>query len=210
VLTRDTSKEDYSQTNEDVTVTNAFDDGAAGANQLYLITGAPAHDERSTTQAVTDRWNVTDEVKATYLRLPVGTQFHFRKRWTFNMGAQHMLVNTTRETEVGIPADGNGRTVTTVVTTAGATTTVTNPTSASTRSTKVTDKTRSNHTTYWYGLSVDITDAVQLDINGFLDTDSFDGTLNRGLPSPNFSSGGSFGDVEFWRNLAISMKYIFW
>jgi len=210
VLTRDRSTEDYRHTNEDVVITDAFSDGNDGANVLFGVTGLAAYDERATTATTIDAWNVKDEIKVTYLRLPVGTQFHFLKRWTFNMGAQHVLVNTKRETRVGIPADGNGMTTTTQTSESAGTTTTTYPTSAEMQATTVIDRTRSNHTTYWYGLSVDITDAVQLDINGFLDSDSPDGGLDRGLPNPSFSGGGSFGNVEFWRNLAISMKYMFW
>ncbi|MBZ0267248.1 hypothetical protein K8I85_03770 [bacterium] len=211
VLTRNTWTDDYMETFDEVTVTNAFNDGAPGDNALYDLTASnPAYDERSTTERIVDTYNVKDESKVTYLRLPVATQFHFRKRWTFNMGAQHMIMNTTRETNFDIPNNGPEGTVTTASVAAGASTVSGFPTSDYTEATTVTDRDRMNWTTYWYGLSCDITDAVQVDINGFLDTNSYDNVLNRGLPSPNLSGSGSITSVDFFRNLAISMKYIFW
>jgi hypothetical protein len=210
ILTRNTWTDDYTETFDEVTVTNAFSDGAPGNNVLEGLTGdTGTYDERSTTERVLDTYDVKDESKVTYLRLPVATQFHFRKRWTFNMGAQHMIMNTTRETNFDIPNNGPDGTVTTTSVTNG--TTVSGfPVSDYTEATTVTDRDRTNWTTYWYGLSVDITDAVQVDINGFLDTNSYDNVLNRGLPTPNLSGSGSITSVDFFRNLAISMKYIFW
>lgn len=211
ILTRAAWTDDYEETLNSTMITGRFDDGAAGANALYDLSLNPTHDERSTVTVVDSTLSVKDETKNTFLRLPVATQFHFKKRWTFNMGAQHMILNTTRETNFDVPASGNGLTMQTVNSVlAGDPTVSYTSTQVDSRSTTITDRYRSNWTTYWYGLSVDITDAVQVDINGFLDTNSYDNVLDRGLPTPNLSGSGSITSVDFFRNLAISMKYIFW
>jgi len=66
----------------------------------------------------------------------------------------------------------------------------------------VTDKDKANWTTYWYGLSVMITDSAQLDINGMFDTSSY--------PDRGYPYAAQIFDLAFFENLAISLKYIFW
>ncbi|GJM43235.1 MAG: hypothetical protein DHS20C21_00770 [Gemmatimonadota bacterium] len=209
VVTRSTGKDDYravTQANFD----ESRDDGDPGANVLFGVNPNPDYNEGTITRRRTDTNDVTDETKVTSLRFPVGAQFHFRDRWTFNMGAQHIQSNVTREMVVAQPAGLNGITETTTVDATG-TSTVSRSTSEFTGSTTVTHKDRTNRTTYWYGVSVDITDAVQLDVNGFLDTNSGDHTTDdAGRPTGELTGGGTFGDIAFWRNLAVSLKFIFW
>jgi hypothetical protein len=133
----------------------------------------------------------------------VGGQFHFKTRWTVNVGAAHTIESLERETGVTLPAGGNGTaTVTFTDYSTPANNTVTYVDPGIDEDHTVTDKARENHTTYWYGLSVMLTDAAQLDINGIFDTHS--GT------SPGLTDHPSIFDTDFYRSLALSLKYIFW
>ncbi len=211
ILTRETWKEEYDQTSVTTAVSSRFDDGSGtfGDNLLYAATGSdPAYNEVSVTSITTDAQDITDETRTTWIRLPVGGQFHFKDRWTFNLGAQHTMVRVDRDTSVRQGPDGGGQRVDTLVDTAAGTTSVNYGTVESAQDLTVKDKATANTTTYWYGISVMITDAAQLDVNGFFDTHSGDDSVGGG--SPDFDSGTSLSDVDFFRNLAISLKYIFW
>lgn len=203
VLTRESWTEDYTQNSVSRVVNARFDDGSGtfGDNALYAATGSnPAFNEISSVTVTTDIQDVDDETRSTWVRLPVGGQFHFKERWTFNLGAQHTMVNTTRRTTVDQGPDGAGQEVTTTIDTAAGTTVVTYDTGGSESGVTVTERARDNFTTYWYGISVLITDAAQLDVNGFFDTHGPDDS----------GRGGSIGDVDFFRSLSISLKYMFW
>ena len=213
IVSRQNWTDEYRQVDEVLVVTDRFDDGDAGNNTLYTASGAnPAFNEEQTVITATETIDVNDETRTTTLRLPVGAQFHFKERWTINVGAQHTIVNAERETSLDAPLAGNGPAVTTYTDIGGAgTPPVPNPEyddDGIEADAQVTDKVGYNTTTYWYGLSVMITDAAQLDINGFFDTHSSDDSENSG--SPDFSDSGQIFDVDFFRNLAVSLKYIFW
>jgi hypothetical protein len=212
IVTRQTSSDEYRQITEDRSVIAKFDDGAAGNNALFALTSDPAHNEEETVIVDTSTADINDELRATTLRLPVGAQFHFKERWTVNIGAQHTIVNGERETQATAPLGGNGPVVTTYTDIGGAgTPPVPNPSYAGNGfdgDAQITDKAGFNTTTYWYGLSVMITDAAQLDINGFFDTHSSDNTEESS--GPDFNDSGQIFDVDFFRNLAVSLKYIFW
>lgn len=205
IVTRATQTDEYTQTFTTVEVTDRFDDGfgTLGGNELVTASGNPAFNEEQTEFRDADTAEINDETRATAIRLPVGAQFHFRDRWTVNVGAQHVIQSVERETSAAFPAATNGPDVVTFTDffdPANNTTTFLDP--GFDEDQTITDKSRENHTTYWYGLTVMLTDAAQLDINGVFDTYN------------NFSPGGgdnpSIFDVEFFQSLALSLKYIFW
>ncbi|MFN8179853.1 MAG: hypothetical protein U0167_18120 [bacterium] len=203
ILSRENVTSKYTQKENDHWTSSAFDDGDPGVNTLAGTAGAfynefsDVHDQIFTN-------DVNDEVRSTFIRLPVGAQFHFADRWTVNVGAQHMIVNVERETNLKAPIGGNLPEVETLTVrgTPDVVTTTYHDDGFEADAT-VTDKANSNHTTYWYGLSIMLTDAAQLDINGIFDTYSNGG-------SPGYYNNPSIFDTDFYRNLAISLKYIFW
>lgn len=215
ILTRQTWTEDYEQVWHDVEIFNGFDDGDAGNNTLYAAAGNnPLYNEEYSRFEQTETLNINDEMRYTSVRLPVGAQFKFKDRWTVNVGAQHTIANYERETKGTEPLAGNMPGTETYVDVGGAGTAPSpNPvydTSGFDADRTLNDKSADNWTTYWYGLSVMITDAAQLDINGFFDSHSFDRNTSDGYLGPQFSDTGQLFDVDFFRNLAISLKYIFW
>lgn len=215
ILTRQTWVEEYTQNENYVEIFNGFDDGDAGNNTLYAAAGNnPLYNEEFTRYEENFAIDIEDEMRYTTVRLPVGAQFSFGERWTVNVGAQHTISNYERETTGQADLADNGPGVETYVDVGGAGTPPSpNPeydTSGNEGDVKLNDKDRNNWTTYWYGLSVMLTDAAQLDINGFFDSHSFDRSTTDGYTGPDFSDSGQLFDVDFFRNLAISLKYIFW
>ena len=215
ILTRQTWTEDYRQVSNDVEIFNGFDDGDPGNNTLYTASGDVAfYNEEFTRYEETSTVDINDESRYTSIRLPVGGQFHFKDRWTVNVGVQHTIANTQRETKGTEPFTGNQPGVETYTDVGGAgTAPPINPvydTNGYESGVTITDKNGGSSTTYWYGLSVMITDAAQLDINGFFDSHSYDRSTTDGYLGPQFSDSGQLWDVDFFRNLAISLKYIFW
>ncbi|MEZ5063973.1 MAG: hypothetical protein R3B81_04520 [bacterium] len=212
ILTRSRWTDDYRQTTDHTRITDRFDDGDDTANALYTVSGGdPTYNERETRLETRLQEDIVDESTNRLLRLPVGAQFRFKQRWTVNVGAQHTIARFDRETSTAIPADGNGLSRTTVHDEAAGTTVVTYDDSflaGREQATKLEDHLESNYTTYWYGISVLIADVAQLDVNGFFDTHSGDQGLDRA--DPNFGDDAGLLDVDFFRNLAISLKFIIW
>jgi hypothetical protein len=70
----------------------------------------------------------------------------------------------------------------------------------------VTDKNEYNQTTYWYGLEWLVGETAQFNINGF-----FDSGAEASFPSPNFSgdNDNEIWDVDFYKNLAVSLTFLF-
>lgn len=205
IYTQTTWTDDYVQSQSQVRIENKFDDGDGTTNALNAATNDPAHAEVETVLESTLREVVIDESRNRFFRLPVGAQFHFRDRWTINLGAQHTIAHWKRDTSFDVPADGNGLTRRTERNFGAGTEVVSfdaAPGAGLERGTDTVDRAETSATTYWYGLSVRITDAAQLDVNGFFDT-------YRGDGDGETESGDIF-DVDFFRNLAISLKYIFW
>jgi hypothetical protein len=202
ILTRGTWHDEYRGTYT-VNEVSGFNDGDAGNNTLYTASGNIAHYEEQLVYHVVETADVDDETRTTTVRLPVGGQFHFGGRYTVNVGAQHTIESFERETKIAWPLSGNlpaVQTYTDVTTPANNTVTYIDPGFEEDHT--VTDKGRSNRTTYWYGLSIMLTDAAQLDINGIFETYSLGG---RG-----YYDNPSILDTDFYRNLAVSLKYIFW
>jgi hypothetical protein len=208
ILTRETWTEEFQAVQETYDIEDAFDDGDPGTNALYTASNNnAAYNEDMLVYENTDTADVNDESRTTMIRLPVGAQFHFLDRWTVNVGAQHTIYDYENELAVTQPEGGNDPGTFTYTDIGGQGTAPSpNPdydTSATPFSADETivDKFGENWTTYWYGLSVMITDAAQLDINGIFETYSIS---DRGF------SGPQIFDTDFFRSLAISLKYIFW
>jgi hypothetical protein len=205
VLTRSTYKQDYRETDTEVSITDRFDDGfgTLGGNELDTFQGGGFNEEQ-TMETSTSVIDVEDETKATDVRLPVGAQFNITKKIKWQMGVQHQITYWTRETTGTVPADMDGVTVTTFNdynTPANDFTTYSTGQQTSFTET-VTDKDEFNMTTYWYGLEWLVGDVAQFNINGFFDTSN---TLN----TPTSVGGSNLFDVDFFRNLAVSLTFMF-
>ena len=230
IVTRSTHSSEYTQT----TVAEkrvAFDDGdgSNASNTLYSAdldeNGDPdeiaAYNEGSMIETTTSSGDVKHDDHATTTRLPVGVKLSWGDggKYAFLLGATHNVNNRTVETTYrgsdpddllgGIPGGGTSRTV--VVTSYADNTGDVNGTTYSdeddNKDVSVTDKSRWNTTTYQYGFEYRPNDSVQINVNGFFDTNGGN-TSNPGAP-PDYNSGGSIVDTDFWRNLAISMTFFF-
>jgi hypothetical protein len=206
VLTRSTYNQEYTETDTQTSVTR-FDDGFGdlGGNELDAFQGGLGiYNEEQTTQTATFVIDVNDETKATDIRLPVGAQFNITKKIKWQMGVQHQITYWTRETSGTVPADMDGVTVTVF-------NDYNNPANDFTTydtglqesgTLTITDKDEFNTTTYWYGVEWLVGDVAQFNINGFFDTSSTSTT-------PTSMGGSNLFDVDFFRNLAVSLTFMF-
>lgn len=205
VLTRSTMKQDYRETATQNTILNRFDDGfgVLGDNVLDTFQGG-GYNEQQTLVTATTVTDISDETKATDIRLPVGAQFNITKKMKWQMGVQHQITYWTRETTGTTPADQDGQTMTAFTDYANpANDTVTYSSGQqSSGSETITDKDEFNQTTYWYGLEWLVGDVAQFNINGFFDTS------NTGTTSTSMGGSNLF-DVDFFRNLAVSLTFLF-
>jgi hypothetical protein len=207
VLTRSTYDQEYTETDTRTTIINRFDDGfgTLGGNELDASQGGlGVYNEEQTLQTSTSVIDVTDETKATDIRLPVGAQFGITKKIKWQMGVMHQMTYWTRETTGTVPADQDGVTLTTfsdyndptndfMVYSTGQQTSGTET---------ITDKDEFNTTTYWYGLEWLVGDVAQFNFNGFFDTSNINNT-------PTSIGGSNLFDVDFFRNLAVSLTFLF-
>jgi hypothetical protein len=200
-LTRTAWSEEYLQSSSMVSRTS-FDDGDDNVNTLEMSglpgSGSGAFSEITTTMESTVITDVDDELRNTVIRLPVGTQFRFGN-WTWNMGLTHSIINSTRETKVTVEG---GETITIVDDQSAPGPVQTLPTETATSDGSITDRNSWNQTTYWYGLEWLFTDSAQININGFFDTHSKDGSTAG-------SDETQVIDVDFFRNLALSITFLF-
>jgi hypothetical protein len=208
IVSRNTWNEDYSNSMERVEW-SGFSDGVAGDNVAYDAdiaaggtgtVGGLSLNERSTVTTTIDKHNIEDEYRTTTARLPVGLRLKWGEggRYRWNMGLTHNINNSTRETTLTVPADGAGRPVTVVNDVVGAIVDeITYGDPAVTENSEIIDKMRWNTTTYFYGFEVMITDAVQANVNGIFDTYADD------------DDDHEIFDVDFWRELAISLTFAF-
>ncbi len=213
IATRIDQEEDFDQRTETTIVTDRFDDGnAALGNDALAGSGfdpTPAgtsFTERQTVTTSTQLLTVDDEQKITTIRIPVGLQFHFAKKWTWNMGSHHEVNWLERETTVSNPAGTVEQPVTTVTTFNGTVAdVVTLGPSDPIESETIVDKAKIHTTTFFYGLEWDATENLSFFINGMFEA------LGDGNPNPSglgTNNGRQVGDVDFWRSLAISVKVL--
>jgi len=206
VLTRSTYNQEYTETDTQTSVSR-FDDGfgTLGGNELDTFQGGLGiYNEEQTMQSATFIIDVSDETKPTDIRLPVGAQFDITKKIKWQMGVQHQITYWTRETSGTVAPENDGVTVTTFNDYADPTNDFTTYDTGTQESgtLTITDKDEFNSTTYWYGIEWLVGDAAQFNINGFFDTSN--------TSSSATSMGGSnLFDVDFFRNLAVSLTFMF-
>lgn len=214
IATRSKATEEYTLTSTLNRVTDRFDDGSGAAGNDALLasgfsTGSAGGSflERQTVETGTFATGVDDEQKWTTLRVPVGLQFHFAKKWAWNMGSLHEMNWFNRETNLDVPSDQSGATVTQQTffngTTANPAPVFDDPSTFGEET--ITDKAKFHTTTYYYGLEWDAAENLSFYINGMFESLG-DGTQHPGGFGTNF--GRQIGDVDFWRSLAISAKII--
>jgi hypothetical protein len=203
VLTRSTYNQDVREVLDNQSIEIAFDDGfgTLGGNELDTFQGGGFNEEMTLVSQsfVTD---IKDETKATNVRLPVGAQFNITKKMKWQMGVQHQITSWTRELSTDRPADMAGQTVTTFTDYANSANDFVTYSDAgyNSGSEVITDKDEYNTTTYWYGLEWLVGETAQFNINGFFDTyaDNFDPDDDHEI-----------WDVDFFRNLAVSLTFLF-
>ncbi len=201
ILTRQSDSADYERTTT-LETRSEFDDGHPDANRLDDLAASPgAFDEFVAVTTTTFRARYDRQMKTSTIRLPVGVQFRWGEggRFGWNMGAMHGITSRKiEETEV-IPVE-NGRRV--LVETFAAhpvddSTVESDASLASSRGTR-TERDRWNTTAYFYGFEWHITDAAQLNVNGLFDSHS-----------EATSGEGQITDVDFYRNLSVSLTFAF-
>lgn len=207
VLTRSTFDQEYRETDTETSIVNRFDDGfgTLGGNELDTFQGGLGiYNEEQTMETSTFVIDVSDETKATDIRLPVGAQFGITRKIKWQMGVQHQITYWSRETSGAVPADMDGVTVTTFNDYADPTNDFTTYSTGEQESGSltITDKDEFNTTTYWYGLEWLVGDTAQFNINGFFDTSNTNNT-------PTSAGGSNLFDVDFFRNLAVSLTFMF-
>ena len=213
IVTRTKWNEDYTQTQTTMNVTS-FDDGFGtrfgdellGGPLTPTSNGAPLPGsgvaEFETISTTTEVQNIKDETTVNTFRFPVGTQWNITRKITANLGVSHAVSRATREIERNVAPDGKGQTVTITTDSAGAGTPVYSTGGEDVVADKVTDRDEWRNTTFWYGLEFLIGSAAQVNINGFFEED--DGSF-----SPGFSDERSLLDLSFFRNLALSITFMF-
>lgn len=214
VLTRSTWNQDYQETLTLNQVQNRFDDGfgTLGGNELETSglpgSGVGTYNEEQTLITATEVADYKDETQETDVRLPVGAQFNITKKMKWQMGVQHKIAYMNRELNRTAPADTDGQVVTTFTDYANSAnnTTVYSTSAQSSGTDTVTDKGEFNQTTYWYGLEWLVGETAQFNINGF-----FDSHAEPDDPSPSFTGNNDqeIWDVDFFRNLAVSLTFLF-
>jgi hypothetical protein len=211
-VTRSKYEQDYTEVGEGTEITR-FDDGfgTLGGNELDTFQGGlGGYNEEQTVIQSRYTTDITDEVKMTDVRMPVGAQFNITKKIKWQMGVQHQIRYMTRETSFarGTGNDETGVEITTYTDYANpANDTVAYDTFQHISGNEtVTDKDKYNQTTYWYGLEWLVGDTAQFNINGF-----FDSHASWDYPDPQFSgdNGNEIWDVDFFRNLAVSLTFLF-
>ncbi len=214
IATRTKATEEYAQENELVTITDRFDDGSGALGNDALITSGfnPSQAggeflERQTVTTENLTVDVDDEQKWTTIRIPVGLQFHFAQKWTWNMGSLHEFNWWNRETSLAVPVEDQGGSLTQQTYFNG--TTTPDPDfyggGSGFGQETIVDKTKFQTTTFYYGLEWDAAESLSFYINGMFESLG-DGTQHPGGFGTNF--GRQIGDVEFWRSLAVSAKII--
>jgi hypothetical protein len=214
ILTRGTWNQEYRETSTLNQVQFRFDDGfgTLGGNELETSglpgTGVGTYNEEQTLITATTEADYQDETQETDVRLPVGAQLNITKKMKWQMGVQHKIAYWNREFNRTAPADTDGQVVTTFTDYANSANNVTTYSGAgqSSGTDTVTDKNEYNQTTYWYGLEWLIGETAQFNINGF-----FDSHAQPDDPSPSFTGGDTreIWDVDFFRNLAVSLTFLF-
>ena len=205
IATRTKSSDDYEQTVLSRTIEDKFDDGAAGVNVLDTFAGGGFNEEETIIESSTVT-NVEDETVVNTFRFPVGSVFNITRKIKANLGVTNTVSKWSRET-TGTRAEGDdGRTVTTL-------NDFGDPSNNDVEyfedgvenfDTTTTDRSEDHTTTYWYGLEFLIGTSAQINVNGFFDTHA-----DRS-ESPQFdNSSGQLFDVDFFRNLAMSITFIF-
>jgi hypothetical protein len=206
IATRTKSNEDYMQTTNSFIVDNRFDDGDAGVNTLDNDEGGfGIFNEQETLieqETVTD---VKDETTVNTFRFPVGSTWKVTQKIKANLGVTNTVTKWTRETTSARAEGDDGRTVTTFNDfNDAANNTMTYATGGFDNFNEtVTNRSEDHTTTYWYGLEFLVGSAAQINVNGFFDTNA---DRNE---SAQFDSSGQLVDVDFFRNLAISITFMF-
>jgi len=211
VVTRATWSQEYRETDSWVRVENSFDDGfgTLGGNELDTFAGGTgAYNEQMLMFEETYIYDVNDEHRMTTLRLPVGAQFNITKKLKWQMGVQHQIDYYTRETSRAVPVDGTGQTVETFTdyNTPANDYVIYGSSGQTSGNDNVTDKDEYNKTTYWYGIEWLVGETAQFNINGFFDTYAGDDNPD---PMFDYDNNNDIWDVEFFKNLAVSLTFKF-
>lgn len=215
IATRTKNAQEFKQTSTLRRVQDSFDDGngtlgndALEASAFSTAQAGGSFNERQTLGTGLFIANVDDEQKVTTVRIPVGLQFHFAQKWTWNMGSLHSINWINEELNFDVPEDGDAQVLTAQTFYDG---TTANPTPQTSQEDfdvtdeTIVDKTKSNTTAFFYGLEWDATENLSFNINGMFESLG-DGTQHPGGFGTNF--GRQIGDVDFWRSLAVSVKVL--